>query len=266
MSVYLELQNVNARFPLIGGAPARQRKKQAGAAARRVSSLKDISLSLRDGDRIGVIGPNGAGKTTLLRVMGGLLPYHSGRILRNGNASALLSPHAGFVAQATGLENIYLRGLLLGLSREQIKSRVDEMVDFAGIGDWIYEPLSTYSAGMALRLAFAVCMTIPPDILLVDEWIGAGDARFLRKARDRLNEVVQQTRILVLASHTENILREFCDKAIVLLDGAIVFQGSVQEALAFYGDIVTLNDAHDAAEAAAGAAEISAESMQAVSH
>ena len=212
---------------------------------RRISSLKDITLSLRDGDRIGVIGPNGAGKTTLLRVMGGLLPYHSGRILRNGNASALLSPQAGFVPQATGLENIYLRGLLLGLTREQIRSRVNEMIDFAGIGDWIHEPLSTYSSGMALRLAFAVCMSIPPDILLVDEWIGAGDARFLRKARDRLTEVIEQTRIVVLATHTETILRDFCNRAVVLIDGAIVFYGSVQEALAFYGDVVTLNEAAD---------------------
>ncbi len=246
MAVYLELQNVCARFPLIGGAAAKVHGgKQPRRRERRVSSLKDISLLLRDGARIGVIGPNGAGKTTLLRVMGGLLPYHSGRILRNGHAHALLSPHAGFVAQATGLENIYLRGLLLGLSREQIKSHLDEMIDFAGIGDWIYEPLSTYSAGMALRLAFAVCMTIPPEILLVDEWISAGDARFLRKARDRLTEVIQQTRILVLASHTESILREFCDEAIVLLDGAVVFHGAVQEALAFYGDIVTINEAAD---------------------
>lgn len=243
MPIYLQLQNVCARFPQVGRQSARARN--AKHAKRRVSSLKDITLSLRDGDRIGIIGPNGAGKTTLLRVMGGLLPYHSGRILRNGNASALLSPQAGFVPQATGLENIYLRGLLLGLTREQIRSRVDEMIDFAGIGDWIHEPLSTYSSGMALRLAFAVCMSTPPDILLVDEWIGAGDARFLRKARDRLTKVIEQTRIVVLATHTETILRDFCNQAVVLIDGTVVFGGTVTEALGFYGDVVALNEAAD---------------------
>lgn len=249
MTVSLHLENVCASFPIIDRKVKEQRAQPRFAMAydlrrseTRTQSLKNIWIALNEGDRLAVIGTNGSGKSTLLRVMAGILPHDSGRIHRQGTAHALLSPAAGFVHQATGFENIYLRGLLLGLTRKQIDSKLDQVIDFADIGDWMFQPVANYSSGMALRLAFAVCTALPAEMLLVDEWIGAGDSRFMARARQRIEDVVKTTRVMVLASHSESVLRQFCNKAVVMHQGAAVFQGSLQDGLAFYSDLVTMSD------------------------
>jgi ABC-type polysaccharide/polyol phosphate transport system ATPase subunit len=251
MAVGLHLENVCASYPIINRTVKEQRATPRFAIAydlrrteTRTQSLKNIWISLNEGDRLAVIGTNGSGKSTLLRVMSGILPHDSGRIHRSGSAHALLSPAAGFVSQATGYENIYLRGLLLGLTRKEIDSKLDQVIDFADIGDWMFQPVANYSSGMSLRLAFAVCTALPAEMLLIDEWIGAGDARFMVRARQRIQDVVKTTRVLVLASHSESVLRQFCNKAVVMHQGAAVFQGSLQDGLAFYGDLVTMTDFH----------------------
>jgi ABC-type polysaccharide/polyol phosphate transport system ATPase subunit len=251
MTVGLHLENVCASYPIIDRQTKEHRSVPRFALAydlrrkeSRTQSLKNIWVSLKEGDCLAVIGTNGSGKSTLLRVMSGILPYDSGRIHRTGTAHALLSPAAGFVHQATGYENIYLLGMLLGLTRKEIDSKLDQVIDFADIGDWMFQPVANYSSGMALRLAFAVCTALPAEMLLIDEWIGAGDTRFMVRARQRIQDIVKQTRVLVLASHSESVLRQFCNKAIVMHEGAAVFQGSLQDGLAFYRDLVTLTDYH----------------------
>ena len=134
--------------------------------------------------------------------------------------------------------------MLLGLTRKEIDSKLDQVIDFADIGDWMFQPVANYSSGMALRLAFAICTVMPAEMLLIDEWIGAGDTRFMVRARHRIQDIIKTTRVLVLASHSESVLRQFCNKAVVMHEGAAVFPGSLQEGLSFYGDLVTMTDYH----------------------
>jgi ABC-2 type transport system ATP-binding protein/lipopolysaccharide transport system ATP-binding protein len=173
--------------------------------------------------------------------MSAAVPHQSGRVTQFGAVSAILSAQTGFIAHATGIENVIMRGLVLGLSREAIEARVPEIAKFAALGDFLYQPVSTYSSGMTLRLAFAVSTSMRPDILIMDEWIGAGDARFIAAANDRLMSMISDSRILVLASHNEKVVRTFCTRAIVLYAGQIVFEGSVADAIAFYGELNSLH-------------------------
>jgi lipopolysaccharide transport system ATP-binding protein len=171
------------------------------------------------------------------------MPHSAGRITQFGEIAAILSAQTGFVSQASGYENIFLRGLVLGLDRRSIEARLDEIASFAQLGDWLYQPVSTYSSGMALRLAFAVSTCVSSDILIMDEWIGAGDSRFLTAAQDRLQSLVSNSQILILASHNEKVVRSFCTRAIVLYDGSIVYRGQVPEALSFYEELNELMNA-----------------------
>ncbi len=247
MKSLVSLENVSVEFPKLGALPAgstggtkkllRSLAYRTRARERMSSILKNIWLTVSEGERLAIIGPNGSGKSTLLRVMAGSVPHSTGRITQFGEVAAILSAQAGFVPQATGYENIYLRGLVLGLSRGQIDERIDDIKNFAQLGDWLYQPVATYSSGMALRLAFGVSTCISPDILIMDEWIGAGDSRFLSAAQDRLRSLVASSRILILASHNENVIRNFCTRGIVLYSGSIVYRGSVSDCLLFYEEL-----------------------------
>lgn len=253
MNALISLENVSVRFPTPGIMAA----KSAGASLRLLqrltyrpratssysTALRRLWITVTEGERLAVIGPNGSGKSTLLRVMAGSIPHTSGRITQFGNVAAILSAQTGFLPQATGIENIYLRGLVLGLSRKQIDSRIADIQDFAQLGEWLYQPVSMYSSGMTLRLAFGVSTAITPDILIMDEWIGAGDARFLTAAQDRLQSMVSGSRILVLASHNEKVIRNFCTRAIVLFKGSVVYSGSVPDSIAFYEELNELLNA-----------------------
>lgn len=205
-------------------------------AGNRVSieALDDVSLAIQHGDRVGLVGHNGAGKTTLLRVMAGIYEPTRGKITVEGRTVSIFDLGIGMDAESTGYQNIVFRGLYLGLSRAEIRTKIDEIADFTELGSFLDMPIRTYSAGMHARLAFAISTCVEPDILLLDESIGAGDATFLQKARIRLKDFVERSGILVLATHSENMIREMCGKAVLLEHGRVTSFGAVDDVLNCY--------------------------------
>ena len=206
-----------------------------GGDSTRVQALRGINLAIRDGDRIGLVGSNGAGKTTLLRVLAGAMWPARGHVRRTGLTSALFDVYLGMNAEASGWDNIILRGLFMGLDVAEIRAHTDEIVAFSGLTrEQLSRPVRTFSSGMSLRLGFSVSTCLRPDILLMDEWLWVSDATFAQRAQQRLTEMVQQTRILVIATHADNLIREMCNKAVYLRQGEVAFFGPVDEALAHY--------------------------------
>jgi ABC-2 type transport system ATP-binding protein/lipopolysaccharide transport system ATP-binding protein len=204
------------------------------ASVTVVRALEGVCLELRDGDKVALVGHNGSGKTTLLRLMAGIYRPTAGRVIRTGRCAALFDTSFGMDYDASGHENILLRGLALGLSRREVEGHVDEIVEFSELGDFIDLPVRTYSAGMAARLAFAITTSIQPDILLIDEGLGAGDASFIERAHKRLTNMASRVRILVVASHNEVFLSQFCERAILLNKGRVAAVGSLKEVLDKY--------------------------------
>ena len=192
------------------------------AAAVVVKALDGVSLEIREGERIGLKGHNGSGKTTLLRVLAGAYEPVSGTLEMRGSVVSMLSITLGMDPDATGHENIFLRGAIMGLSRKATEEIVDDVVSFAGIGDYIYLPLRTYSSGMAMRLAFAISTVVSADIILMDEWLNVGDAEFAGKVQQRLNQLLGSAKIVVLASHDDALLKQYCTRIIRLDHGRIV--------------------------------------------
>jgi ABC-2 type transport system ATP-binding protein/lipopolysaccharide transport system ATP-binding protein len=238
----INLKNVTVRFPVYQGAgrSLRHRLVAAGTGGRFgadakhqicVEALSDLTFDLEHGDRLALIGHNGAGKTTLLRVLAGIYTPEGGTISIKGRIAPLFDAGFGMDADATGFENIRLRGLYLGLSRAEIEQRIDDIAAFTELGSFLNMPMRTYSMGMQTRLSFAVSTSIDPEILLLDEGIGTGDASFIEKANARLHGFIERTGILVLASHSNDLVRKFCNKAIVMQQGKIVRAGSVEEIL-----------------------------------
>jgi ABC-2 type transport system ATP-binding protein/lipopolysaccharide transport system ATP-binding protein len=248
MESALILENVTVSYPVrraAGGKGASRALQSAYFSAPRhdsVDVLKNIWLTLKDGDRIGIIGRNGSGKSTLLRTMAGIYAPTTGRMWTRGRVAPIFSSSAGFAPQATGYENIFLRGMLIGISRADIEARIDQICAFADIGDWMHQPISTYSSGMTLRIAFAITTCMRPNILLVDEWIGAGDALFMKRAGERLEELIASANILAVATHANAILKRFCSRGIVMDRGVIMFEGGVDDALAYYSELVALSE------------------------
>jgi ABC-type polysaccharide/polyol phosphate transport system ATPase subunit len=204
-----------------------------------IAALSDVTLELRTGDRLALIGHNGAGKTTLLRVIAGIYEPVTGRVSLQGRIAPLFDVGLGMDPETTGYDNIYLRGLLLGLSPRQIYSRIEEIADFSELGTFLEMPIRTYSTGMQARLAFAISTSIEPDILLLDEGIASGDAAFLNKANKRMHDLVDKAGILVFASHSEELLQRFCNKALLLQRGRVLNEGPVGEILAEYREIAS---------------------------
>jgi len=198
-----------------------------------VTALNGINLVLSHGDRLGLIGPNGAGKTTLLRVLAAILPPTSGRVRVEGRISALLSIHTGIDQECSGLQNIRDRARHMGCSEHEINQQFDDIAKFSELGDYLQLPLKTYSAGMRLRLAFAIATAFNPDVLILDEWISAGDAAFQSKARSRLSNLIDSAGIFVFASHNKTLLSENCTKGLVLQNGHMAFLGPINEALSW---------------------------------
>ncbi|HWK43558.1 MAG TPA: ABC transporter ATP-binding protein [Stellaceae bacterium] len=236
---------VTIEFPLYQGGSRSLKKsllwrgtggKVAHDASNRINieAVKDVSLSIQHGDRVGLVGPNGAGKTTLLRVMAGVYEPTRGHVYVDGHICPLFDVGFGMDLDATGYDNILLRGLYLGLKVEEIRGKVAEIAEFTELGAYLDMPMRTYSSGMIMRLAFAVSTCIAPEILLMDEWIMAGDAHFLDKARRRLAEFVNRSSILVLASHSDQLMREWCNKAIYMNAGAVRGGGPIDQVLDQY--------------------------------
>jgi len=197
-------------------------------------ALKRISLDLKQGDSLAVVGANGAGKSTLLSVIAGLSWPDEGQIQVNGQIAALLELGSGFHPDLTGTENVRLNAALLGLSRARAREKADEVVEFSGIGDFIDEPLRAYSAGMIMRLAFSVAMTVDPDILLIDEVLAVGDQAFQAKCTAKILELKRQGRVLICTSHVPGTLRQLCTRGIWLEHGQVVREGSAAELLDAY--------------------------------
>ena len=243
--VSLRLESVTVDFPVYNTS-ARSLKNRLlhhGTGGRigrdagnrlRVRALEDVSLAFEHGDRIGLVGPNGAGKTTLLRVLAGAYEPTRGQVQRRGRTASLLKMSLGIDSEATGYENIMTRGLFLGLMPEQVRERMDEIAAFTELGDYLAMPVHTYSAGMRLRLAFAVCTSFEPEILLMDEWLGVGDRAFVEKAKHRLEEFVDRAAILVLASQNAALLERICTTGIVLDAGTVKARGPIGEVLQEY--------------------------------
>ncbi len=197
-----------------------------------VHALRDISLQFQEGDRIGLVGPNGAGKSTLLRTIAGIYEPARGRVRVHGRVTTLFSLNLGIDEEATGLENITLRGLAAGMTKREIERHAADIADFTELGEYLNFPILTYSAGMKARLAFAISTVVEPEILLMDEWIGAGDADFIEKARRRLNSMVNEASMLVLASHNHNLIKRVCNGVVELEAGHVKRVGSTE---AFFG-------------------------------
>ncbi|MCS6952737.1 MAG: ABC transporter ATP-binding protein [Bryobacterales bacterium] len=197
-------------------------------------ALRGISFRLREGDSLGVVGPNGAGKTTLLSLIAGLTFPEEGAVHVRGRVAALLELGSGFHPDLTGAENVMVNAALLGLSRQEARARFDEIVEFSGIGDFIDEPLRTYSSGMVMRLAFSVAMNVRPDVLLIDEVLAVGDQEFQAKCLERILRLKRAGKVLVCTSHDPELLRRLCDRGLWLDHGRMAGAGRLEEVLEAY--------------------------------
>jgi ABC-type polysaccharide/polyol phosphate transport system ATPase subunit len=232
--VSLQINNVGLRYPvprtfsLRRQTPAIAEDRNIGGRLETdadgksyVTALEDVTFSLKAGDRLGLIGPNGAGKTTLLKLLYGIFKPTTGTVTREGRVDALFNINLGFRGDVSGRRNILLRGLLNGWTPREIEARMDEIIEFSQLGEFIDMPFSSYSQGMAARLAFATATSFEPQILLMDEWIGAGDAEFAQQAQSRMDSIVARAGIIVLASHNLDLLRRVCNKGLWLKHGRI---------------------------------------------
>lgn len=199
-----------------------------------VKALDGVGFALQDGDRLGVLGPNGAGKTTLLRIIAGIYEPTTGRMETTGEIASLFDVSQASDPDASGYENITLRGLMMGFSRQRIDDLTHEVEAFTELGDFLSMPIRTYSSGMMMRLFFAIATCVEPDILLMDEWLSVGDAAFVEKAQRRLEALVGRSKILVFASHAETLVEEVCNSALLLDHGRPVVAGDVPMVLERY--------------------------------
>jgi ABC-type polysaccharide/polyol phosphate transport system ATPase subunit len=208
--------------------------QRSGHGKVTVRALDGISLNLDYGDRLGLVGHNGAGKTTLLRVLAGVYQPTSGRVVANGRLSPLFNTAPGLDMDDTGYENMLTCGLFLGMTREEIARKSRDIEEFAELGDYMNLPVRSYSTGMLMRLSFAIATAIDPEILLLDEGLGAGDARFIERAKRRVDALIKRSSIVVLASHSEPLIRDICNRAILLKGGRVVAEGSLDAVFAAY--------------------------------
>jgi len=239
----VELDDVSFRYPIYDLAGrslkwALMRQLSGSGVSRggpvEVQALQNVSFTLEPGDRLGLIGRNGSGKSTLLRLMAGLAHPQSGRIQIDGRIIPLIEKGLGINPELSGHDNIELPLRLLGASSAEIRAARLEIPEFTGLGNFMHLPVRTYSEGIKTRLAFALCTAIVGDVLVLDEWLGAGDADFYNRAEERLNELLQKTRIVVLASHSNDLIRQVCNKAAWLDRGRLVMIGSTQDVLQAY--------------------------------
>ena len=196
-------------------------------------ALNNLSFDINRGETVGIIGINGAGKSTLLKIITGVLTPSGGTIDVKGKISALLELGAGFNMEYTGIENIYLNGTMMGFSREEVDKKLDDILSFADIGDFVYQPVKTYSSGMFVRLAFAVAINVEPDILVIDEALSVGDVFFQQKCYKKIKELAGKSTVLIV-SHDLNAMTKFCERIIVMSAGQKVFDGEPNEAIAKY--------------------------------
>ena len=242
---HLRLRNLSVEFPIYRGSSRSLRKSllagsSNGNLARdafdriNVRALNDLSLDVHDGHRLALVGSNGAGKTTLLKVLAGIYEPSQGRLFSSGRVSAILDPSVGLNPDASGWENIKLRGMYMGIHPREMREHAAEVAEFSELGHYLDMPVRTYSAGMMIRLAFATSTCVPPEILVMDEWLAAGDTQFLVKAQKRMESFVRGSSILVLASHSMSLLKRWCNRAIFLEQGQLRVAGDVEDVITAY--------------------------------
>ncbi|PVE22119.1 sugar ABC transporter ATP-binding protein [Microvirga sp. KLBC 81] len=246
---YVEAQGLGIRYPVLS-ASARSLKNKilsrttggriAGTASGlvEVQALSQVNFTFELGERVALIGHNGSGKSTLLRVLAGIYHPTEGTLYRKGRVAALFDASFGMDLDATGYENIIVRGRYLGLPRLEIERRINEIVEFTELGEFINMPIRTYSAGMAARLAFAISTSVEADILLMDEGLGAGDSNFMAKADTRLHNLIERSPIVVIASHNQGMIEKLCTRGLVFQSGKLIFDGDIKTAYAHYHGVV----------------------------
>jgi ABC-type polysaccharide/polyol phosphate transport system ATPase subunit len=237
----IELKNVSIDYPIDheDGYSFKNTLLNFYAKAKKPKAqffraLDSISFNVKPGEKVGLIGLNGAGKSTALRVISGIFKPSSGSIKVKGKVSPLLDFATGFEANMTGIENIQIRLMLLGLSKKEADAKVPEIIEFTELGDFIYQPVRTYSSGMFIRLAFGVSTSISPEILVADEIIGAGDAQFANKARKRLDHFLSREITMVISTHDVELLESFCTRILWLHQGKIIEDGDIKSILKLY--------------------------------
>ncbi len=248
--VHIRLRNVNVDIPVYDARSRRLISKDVllrriGGAVRIdrdsrvvVSALHDISLDIEQGNRLGLVGHNGAGKTTLLRVLSGIYPPTDGTVETEGLVAPMFNISLGMEMDATGYENIHMMGRLIGMKNDEIASAVPDIEDFTELGDYLSLPVRTYSSGMLMRLAFGIATASAANIVLIDEALGAGDAIFYEKTQERLDNFLSQSSLLVLTTHSEQLMRRFCTSAVLLHNGKIELVGDLDEVYAKYGELL----------------------------
>jgi len=245
MMADITLENVSVEFPIFNAngrsLTSRILEVATGGKLDRdpdgrvvVQALEDLSMTIESGERVAIIGHNGAGKSTLLRTLNRVYVPTSGRAMVNGSVASLIDINLGINPEATGRENIHVRAALLGFSKKDISQKIAEIIEFSELGDFIEMPVRTYSTGMNLRLAFAVSTIVRPEILLMDEWLSVGDEEFTNKAEARLMELVDATKILVIASHSRELIEKVCNRVIWLERGRVVMDGPTEKVVSAY--------------------------------
>lgn len=234
---FVRLDHVSVTFPIFTSHTRSLRAEvfsrlggriQTHNRTAQVQALRDVCLDLRDGDRLGLVGHNGAGKTTFLRVVGGVYPPTVGHAHVSGRVSSLTDLTLGMDLESTGWQNILFRCVFLGMTFREAREIAPSIGEYSELGEFLDLPVRTYSSGMFLRLAFAISTAVQPDIVIMDEMISAGDAAFLEKAKRRIEELLSKARIFILASHSDEILRRFCNRGLLLEHGSIKLAGDIE--------------------------------------
>jgi teichoic acid transport system ATP-binding protein len=246
MSDYIiEAKEINLMYKFIQTLEFRNslfrsfKKSEKGSRSKTVHALKDLTFNIERGKTIGLIGGNGAGKSTLLRIFANVYEPDSGEIKINTSSVSLLALGAGFQNDLPGIDNIYLNGVLLGLTKQQVEEKIDEIIEFAEVGEFIHAPLRTYSSGMRTKLAFSIASHVEPELLLIDEVFSVGDARFKKKSDQRIRSLINENRTVIMVSHSLGVIEDLCDEVIWLDKGVIKEIGETKEVVKRYKEFMT---------------------------
>lgn len=237
--IAITVKNLHITYRGLKKTSIRASWKKLGSKVELFHALKGVSFEVEEGKILGIIGKNGSGKSTMLRAIAGIFSPDKGKIDLHGNTISLLSIGVGFNKKLTGKENIYLSGMLLGFSEEEVAEKEKEIIDFADIGDFIYKPVKTYSSGMYSKLAFAITAILETDIILIDEVLSVGDAKFKEKSYNKMKELISdEHRTVIIVSHSLDTIKELCDEVLWLNDGEVIEMGSPDEVLPKYEEFM----------------------------
>ena len=239
----IEVNDLHVRYRIAKRFSLKQQLLRKREKPKTFEALKGISFSVEKGSIVGVIGKNGSGKSTLLKTLGGIFAPDSGTIDLKGQTVSLLSIGVGFQPEMTGRENIILSGMLLGFSEQEMKEKMDTIIDFAEVGDFIDMPVRTYSSGMHSKLAFSITASLETDLILIDEVLSVGDAKFKKKSYKRMKELIShKDRTVIIVSHSLGTIQKLCDSVLWLNDGEIMMQGETKEVMERYMEYMGINE------------------------